>query len=194
MRESIKREGKPKALEWNEDHPARKLLYEELAAGRIPLDSKDMGPAEVFYTYSGTLEFQIEGMEYGPTFTGRLLGLRKIVKRDKKRADDDKRELRIAIENHKPPSHNHRGEPQWNGSEAQALLKQDIADGKHLTMKPSELRWLEGREAYRFFENDTFRWKIRQEVRTSKYLYTLKYKADQKLRNNLQKEGILGKE
>lgn len=82
MRKIVKKEldGTSGGPEWNEAHPARKLLYDELAAGNIPLDLKEMGPAEVYYRYSDSLEFNMDGMEYGDTFTTRLLSLQKQVK------------------------------------------------------------------------------------------------------------------
>jgi len=61
---------------WNEHHSARKLIFNEIKAGWIPLDQKKM-------------EFKMEGMEYGNTFTGRLLRLRKMMKKDKKLAKKD---------------------------------------------------------------------------------------------------------
>lgn len=67
---------------WNQTHPARALIYNELKKGNIPLDIKDMGPAEVFYNYMDTLEFRMEGMEMCDTFTRRLHELRKIVSKE----------------------------------------------------------------------------------------------------------------
>ncbi|CAB9506772.1 hypothetical protein SEMRO_278_G106580.1 [Seminavis robusta] len=206
LREQIRRDqGKPEkatktktarkkkdvSLTWNENHPARILLYKEIAEGRIPLDEKEMGPAEVWCTYHDTLEFQMDGVEFNDNFATRLSSLRAIVKRDQGRAANDRKALEKAMKNHPVQELNHRGEPQWNGSLAQALLQQDMAEGKHETMRPSEL-W-EARPEYKeaFSRKDDFRWKIRQEIRTKKYLYTLEYRAEEKLRKNLKKEGIV---
>lgn len=194
LRKQIKAETEPRssAPEWNEDHPARKLLYDELRAGRIPVNREKMGPAEVYYRCSATLEFQMEGMEYGSTFTGRLLRLRKLVKEDKKRARKDKLALVKSLKVHPPPVLNRHGRPQYNGSLAQMLLKNDISEGKHKTMLPHELYAQTDREAYRItLSQDAFRWKIQQEIRTAKYLHTLKYRSDEKLRATLEKEGVL---
>jgi hypothetical protein len=51
----------------------------------------------------------------------------------------------------------------WPGSEAEALLKQDVDDGKQKTMKPSQLR--ETQEAYMEWPLDRFRGHIYQEER-----------------------------
>ncbi|CAB9521120.1 hypothetical protein SEMRO_1166_G248240.1 [Seminavis robusta] len=186
-----KKKKKEISLTWNENHPARILLYKEIAEGRIPLNEQEMGPAEVWCTYHNTLEFQMDGMEFNGNFATRLSSLRAIVKRDQGRAASDRKALEKAMKNHPVPELNHRGEPQWNGSLAQALLQQDMVEGKHETIRPSEL-W-ETRPEYKeaFSRKNDFRWKIRQEIRTKKYLYTLEYRAEEKLRKNLKKEGIV---
>jgi len=129
LRKKVKQMSEPpsdKGPDWNESHPARKLLHDELKAGRIPADYKKMGPAEVFFIYSDTLEFKMNGMAYDETFRSRLLALRKIVKRDRKRSRKDKKALKIALKNYPPALNDHHGRPQWNGSVAQILLRLDI--------------------------------------------------------------------
>ena len=54
----------------------------------------------------------------------------------------------------------------WDASEAQHLLKLDVTDEKHLTMRPKELRMT--RDEYRAFPLDVFRKHIHQEVRSRK--------------------------
>ena len=61
VREKVKKE--IPTLLWNEDHPARKLLSDEIAAGSIPLEEEAMGAADVYYMYYNTFEFQMRGME-----------------------------------------------------------------------------------------------------------------------------------
>lgn len=172
-------------LKWNEQHPARQLMFDEIAAERIPLDGELMGTAEVWSNYAATAEFKMRGMKCGDTFKRRLAALRKLIKRDKNRSAHDKLEVAKAIKNHPPPSHNHRGEPQWNGSEAQQLLKDAIEEGKHLLEKPEQLRL--AKPQFQAFGKDTFRWKIQQELKTKKCLHALKHDAEQKLRKNLKK-------
>ena len=50
-----------------------------------------------------------------------------------------------------------RGEPRWEGSQAQALLKEDVANKIHENMEPKELRQMAGREAYQQFSLTKFR-------------------------------------
>lgn len=46
-------------LKWNENHPGRALLLDELAEGRIPLSTKTMGPAQVWSNYCDTPQFKM---------------------------------------------------------------------------------------------------------------------------------------
>lgn len=160
---------------WNEDHPARLLLYDALVLGDI---TKEMGPKEVFEKYKNMREFQ--GMVYGNNFTTRLRSLRGIVARDKDRAVLDRKALKIAIANHPVPEFNHRGEPQWNGSKAQAILKEQIDAGKYPLNTPQQLWELE--KEFQKFHLSTFRWKIHQYIRTQKYLQSLKENPGAKLK------------
>ena len=179
-----RRETGPKAPEWNEEHPARILLLNELKEKRIPVSANEMGPAEACCNCADSFEFKIDGMECGDTFERRLKTLREQFRRDKGRAKSDVKALKLAMRNHPAPSHNHRGEPQWNGSAAQRLLKEDVAAGKHLVVgfKPSLLRLDANRPECREFSVGTFRWKLQQEIRTKKHLYTLKCRSDEKLK------------
>lgn len=174
-------------LKWNEFHPTRAFLVQEISDGNVP---ESLTAAEAWCTYAATPQFKVRGMKYGETFKRRLLALRKIIMKDKGRAAMDKLELARAIRNHPPPTHNHRGEPQWNGSKAQASLKEDMANNEHLKLKPHELRLKANRPEYQAYSKDTFRWKTHQEVKTKKYLHTLKHDAEQKLRKNLKKMTI----
>jgi hypothetical protein len=119
-------EDEEKPLPWNDEHPAKILLLTEIAAGRIPLSTEEMGPAEVYALYADTLEFQAKGMEYGEAFARHLRTTREQVARDKCRAKQDKSELEKALKYHPAPRLNHKGRPQWNGSVAQVLLEFDM--------------------------------------------------------------------
>ena len=135
-----------------------------------------MAPFDVWNTFCDDNAFQ--GAEYNSTFTRRLYDLRKQFKAGKSRADDDIEAFEIAKANHLVPAFNHRGEPQWNGSAAQKLLKEDMKDNKHFDLKPEHL-W-ETRKEYQLFELTTFRDHIHQEHKTAKYIYTLQKRAKDK--------------
>jgi hypothetical protein len=74
------------------------------------------------------------------------------------------------------PTHNYRGEPRWEGSEAQRLLKLDVAAGKHLSIKPSQFH--ASRVEYtQHYSVKTIREHIYQE---QKYVKYCKYLNDHK--------------
>ena len=56
--------------------------------------------------------------------------------------------------------------PHWDGSAAQGLLKVDVDEGRHINMRPQELR--KTRVEYASFPVDVFRKHIHQEVRSRK--------------------------
>ena len=161
---------------WN-SHPARKLLYKELSDGIIPLDVGEMKAHEVYFHYEDALEF--EGMPYDDAFIRRLGSLRGQIKRDRKRAEADQHALAIARRNHPVPATNHRGEPHWNGSTAQLHLKEDIKAGEHNQYAKTEDFW-KSRSSYQEFPYKVFYGHIRQEIKTIKYLHTIKERAKKK--------------
>jgi hypothetical protein len=65
------------------------------------------------------------------------------------------------------PTHNYRGEPRWDGSEVQRLLKQDVAAGVHNEKTPTE--FYTSRPEYQVYPLQTFREHIYQEIHFSKF-------------------------
>lgn len=106
-------------------------------------------------------------MQYDAAFKRRLNSVRDDYELKAKRCEKDQKAFDIAVKNHPTPKLNFRGEPQWNGSRAQELLKLDIADGKHTTKEPIALR--ESKEEYKVYSLDTFRDHIYQELRLIKF-------------------------
>jgi len=94
--------------------------------------------------------------------------------RDIDRAADDADAFDDYIANHAPSQHNSKGFIEWEGSEAQQQLKEDIAERKHEQMTPKEL--FESRPVYQTcsLTLQAFRDHIYQIVRTEKYYHTLK--------------------
>ena len=165
---------KPAPPPWDEHHPARKLLYEEITNGNIkPSDD----PQDVWRKYQATTAFNTWGMEYGDPFTRRLRTLREQIEGNETRAEADEEHFKVFRKLHPRPTHNHRAEPLWDGSLAQELLSLDMDRGKHKEMKPRFLRL--SRPEYQAWGLDIFRGHIHQESDTRKYLYTLKKKAEE---------------
>ena len=71
---------------------------------------------------------------------------------------------------HPAPPTNHRGEPRWEGSAAQTLLKDDVKKLKHEGMKP--LAYYKSRPEYEAwgFSAATIAGHVKQEVRLLKFL------------------------
>ena len=110
-------------------------------------------------------------------FSSRLSSLRKTIKERNYRADLDQE----AFDNYKannpvPAAFSHKGYIQWQGSEAQALCREDIEHGLHKSMSRMELYGSRS-EYYENFPLKEFRDKVRQEIRTAKYLHTLAVKG-----------------
>lgn len=139
---------------------AKKLLELDLISGEIPLQSGDdgMDPMDVYLQRPEFSEFPYE------YFRGRLLDMRKQITEKKALASVDAAALANDQKIHPKSSHSVRGEPRWDGSAAQQLLKNDIKDNKHKTMTPKDLH--KSRSDY--FDNyplSVFRKHIDQEVR-----------------------------
>jgi hypothetical protein len=70
---------------------------------------------------------------------------------------------------HPKAANNHRGEPRWEGSDAERLLRQDMDEGKHKTMKP-QLLYNMRNEYYENYPLKIFREHIYQEEKRRKFL------------------------
>ena len=75
-------------------------------------------------------------------------------------------------------THNHRGEPIFDRSPAQPLLRQDVKHGHHDEISPIDL-W-NSRPEYKVFALKIFRHRIYQEVRLQKYWNHLEDKRKKK--------------
>ena len=165
---------KPEPQPWDEFHPARKLLYEELANGNIK--DSDL-PAAVWQKYRHTAAFMTWGMEFNANFGTRLRSLKLIVSEGKKRAVTDAKHFEAYRQVHPRPATDRRGDPFWDGSQAQEMLNVDMNNNKHKTMTPRQL--YDSKELYQQWSLEVFRGHIHQESDTRKYLYTLKKTAQE---------------
>ena len=173
---------KEKAAEppgWNEQHPARTLLLEEIRENRIPIDEAEMSADEVWETYKDTLEFKVRGMAFDDDFKRRLSTMREQLARHKDRAQGDQTAFDTLLRNHPPSALDHRGRPHWNGSQAQAFLAQDLQDGVIDDFDSKRDFW-SSRPAYQQFEFNHFYKHIKQAEQTDKYLHTLQFRQQEK--------------
>lgn len=152
---------------------AKELLYERIIDGSIPLDPADesMSLEEI---YSVEAEFNKYSFEQ---FGDRLNKLRENIIGNTKRADEDLAAFENYIENHEVSLFSHKGYAQWQGSTAQELLWDDLDEYRNNpNMKPKDL-WLSREEYHQEWPLHAFRSKLEQEIRTAKYLHTMKTKG-----------------
>jgi hypothetical protein len=151
---------------------ARAILLEDLEPGGI-LDGQDhLKPAELFGYYKTMGEFKDVVIQQ---FTKRLVDHRKQASVSSGMADRDAEALKNDIKVYPRRPKNARGEPVFDMHAAKELLREDIKNDLHKTMKPSALQNLRP-EAYGCFTKEIFKQRIYQEVRRKKFLHFLEIK------------------
>jgi len=163
-------------IEWK-DSKAKKLLYKDIKEGRVPLDAKEDGNNKMELKDIYSMHAEYAEYDYAK-FSSRVSSVRGTVKNNTIRAIDDQHAFDLYVEINPVSYFSHNGCIQWQGSDSQRLLRQDIDDGMLQTMGKMEL-WQERTEYYDEFPLKVFRDKIDQEIGTAKYLYTLKEKGKQ---------------
>jgi hypothetical protein len=154
---------------------AKRLLYQLLMDGTVPIEDDPSIPLEDIYC----LDLEFGNYDF-KKFKVRLNRLREKAKELDSRASEDLEAFRRYKANHKPSLFSHKGYIQWQGSTAQELLWDDLdAYLKDRTKKPKDL-WQSRKEYRDEFPLDAFRDKIKQEIRTEKYLRTRKAREEGK--------------
>jgi hypothetical protein len=143
----------------------KKLLINDLQTGVIPLSGSALSTREIF---SMRPEFGYDDPLNVAKFASRLRSARTQVLNDRCRAASDKALLEHDRTIHPKQPMNYRGEPEWDGSEAQEQLRKDMDEGKHTTMKP--LLLYSSHEEYKKFPLAVFRKHIYQETNRRKFL------------------------
>ena len=144
------------------DSATKALLIDDIRTGKITYTM----PPKV------ARELRVEYKEMDVNlFRSRLYALKKQLQASDQRKNDDKEALAHDHELFPKRTHNSLGLPNWDGSEAQQLLKGDIDNNQHNIMKPKEL--YESRLEYQVFTLKVFRGHIYQEIKTRKYLAQL---------------------
>lgn len=168
-------------IDWK-NSAAKQVLKDYFKQKTIPLnycDKHGVGFRYIWDTYCKNHPAFV-GMECDETFNRRLRSVRDDYVRKDERAEKDLDAFLTFIKNHPRPSHNHRGEPQWDGSDAQRLLKEDMAIRKNLQYaKPSDFH--DSRPEYGFYGKDCFRQHIHQEKRLIKFNNFVTHKRQEKL-------------
>jgi hypothetical protein len=134
---------------------AKRLLYHDILDGVV---TASMEPATVFRMRP---EYQVY---HEDNFKTNLKNLKQAIKDKQEYAVIDSAAFAHDSRVNPPVEQTAKGCPRWNGSAAEALLKQDMDDGLHLTMKPAVLRMT--RSEYQAYPLAVFRPHIGQEKRS----------------------------
>ena len=175
-----KKKKKPKTFKepkitWRNSE-ARELLYNDIRFERIPSEAKDAnGQSTMLLRDIYAMHLEYSDYDY-KKFSGRLSNLRKIVIKCNDRAEDDQTAFDQYTSCHEPSYFSYKGYIQWQGSDAQELALQDLRDGLHEEMAKKEF-WKHRDEYWTQFPLDAFRDFIYQELRTAKYLHTLRVRG-----------------
>ena len=157
-----------KELPWGK-HPAKLHLKKLFLDKTVPVDySSKGGPRKVWDDHCKDHQAFVN-MECNTTFTNRLRLVRNDYTKKHKRAEEDLKAYKNFRKVHPENTHNHKGEPRWEGSRAQELLRDDMDAGRPKENEnPSDL-WAD-RAEYQMFNLDTFQNHIHQEKRLRKCL------------------------
>ena len=155
---------------------AKRLLYNDIREGRVPGKAKD-GEGKSIMALKDIYALRPEFALYlYSLFSSRLSSLRTTVQDRDSRAALDAEAMESIIANHEPKVFSYKGYANWQYSEAQELLKQDLLDGIEKTMSKKEF-WASRSAYYENYPLGAFRDKVMQEIRTGKYLHTLEVRG-----------------
>ena len=165
-------------IKWGKSE-ARRLLSKDIMDGLVPLAAFEIdGKTPTFPPlrdiYMTRPEFSLYKYE---NVSGRLSSLRKMIIDANARAKDDEEAFKVYKENHLPSEFAANGCIQWQGSDAQELLLQDMEAGLVEQLGKEEL-WGKREEYYTNFPLKVFRDKICQETRTVKCICTCQVKGE----------------
>jgi hypothetical protein len=153
----------PRATTWRYSE-ARRLLEQDLRSGVIPLDGHAMSVEECYTQRPEFSDFEFE------SFARRLHALRKQCAAKTNRSVADTAALahdRVIAERQIAAGGIIRL-LQWDGSEAERLLKLDIANDLHINLTPKNFH--RSRPEYQVFSLKVFRGYIHQELKRRKFI------------------------
>jgi hypothetical protein len=127
------------AIKW-ENSKAKRLLYEAIMDGRVPVESKGQDELGLKLKLNDTFLSIPELAEYDyKKLSLQLSSLCKTIQDANYRANLDKKAFETFKANNLLAIYTHKGYLQWHGSDAKKQLKQDILDGLLETMGKKEL-------------------------------------------------------
>jgi hypothetical protein len=111
-------------------------------------------------------------------FRDRLRELRKKNTKKQNHASFDSKALAHDRRIYPKKEANEKGEPRWEGSDAERLLKLDFDNGKHINVNPKDL--YASQKEYKEFSLEVFRKHVCQEEKTRKFIAHWKELAQKK--------------
>ena len=167
---------------------AKAALKAAIMGGEVPLEPAGDEDEDVLWVFFNSRAEIFNCGGFDDHFKRRLASLRKDIQRDNSRADEDLIAFNTFTKNHPKATVAAAGNyPEWEGSDAQKWLKDDMAHGKHHDLLPMKL-W-DSRDDYILFPLKVFRDHIYQETRTAKYLNNLKKNNyGERWKDHLQKD------
>jgi hypothetical protein len=170
-----------KPIEWAKS-AAKHVLRQWFRAGIISSSFEKEEIAQIWEDHCKD-HAAFKRMKYDDAFIRRIKSVRDDHEKKVKRCEVDLNAYTAAKLNHPTPLLNHRGEPQWNGSEAQKQLKELMAIGEHIGKEPKKL-WA-GNTEFQKYSLKSFRDHIYQEKRLQKFNRYLEHLKQKKI-NALQ--------
>lgn len=148
---------------------ARAILYDDIEKRIVQFDEEGEPLDSLEEIYAMHPEYS----EYlFVNFERRLRALREIFEALISRADEDIEALENYMANHEVAEVTWKGMIQWQGSEAQEYVLQDVEDEVHKRIGYKAM-YEKRSEYFKYFDYKTFKQKVRQEIRTKKYYQTL---------------------
>jgi hypothetical protein len=170
--DNIEQTKKKKKVKWK-DSKAKRLLLDDVKHGVVPVESTPSMPLKDIYL------MHPEYAEHSYSkFSSRLYSIRKVVAEANNRSERDQQAFDMYVSNNPISFFSSKGYIQWQGSDSQRLCLDDIEQEKHKTMSKRDL-YDSRSEYYDEFPYKVFKEKLKQEIRTAKYLYTLEIRGKQ---------------
>ena len=144
---------------------AQHVLLSLLVSGEIPCTEISKAQMQEIWNLHCLPRQEFDGFLFAK-FPARLEAMQKRHLEHRGHAELEQDVFVLHKQHFPTPTHNHRGEPQWHGSDAERFLKADVAAKTHETMPPQQLQ--RTRMAYQHYPLEVFRKHIHQEVRLQK--------------------------
>jgi hypothetical protein len=158
------------------DCDARELIIKDLEEGVVPLYENRCTVEEAWeHRYlNGTLP-GFEEIVFSQ-FEANFEKLRKLIQKKFAAASTDEKDMAAFLQRNPKPTHNHRGEPNWDAHAAKQFLCDDLINGEDADLTAHEFR--RTRPEYKEFTLEIFRRHIYQEQRRQRFINWLEHKRN----------------